>query len=234
MKSKGPKADYRVVNGMQALVAQISAHWALADAVLPPEYPLVVLAGVDAAAFSALPAQAVALRTLLRERLMEHRLVSGALRQAKAALRERLAFLRSHVRGFRAGTPWERLLPILPDALAGAQVFLEPMRRAALLWGGVAALPPAAPGMLPVTPDGCDAAQFATELAAVESLWDALRECALEVRLTRSALEVFHRHAASAVAAYGHSARGRLPPGHALLDSLPRLWGKGRAAAGDA
>lgn len=232
IKMKQSLPDYRITKWLGPLVLQISKHWALVNRVLPQAHSLEVLEDVDLAAFSDLPATKDALERELRERLQDARIERAALGLAKRSLYERMKWFRQMMIAYWHRSLWFSVLPLMPDVKAGAGEFMEPMREVARMWPKVAALPPVVPSGELVAPDGYSAGDFVAELAGLESLWRALYEAEQEVAIARGALLIFYRHAAAAVAAYGHAAGSRLAPGHELLASIPRLWRKKKVVKG--
>ena len=224
--------DRRVTKNLVSLVERISKHWALVDAVLPPSRQLVVLDDVDLEAFLELPAgKDEQLRALWRM-IQRARIAFAALRIGKRSLHKRMNSFRQLMMSYWQGTPLFSALPLLPEVKAGADEFLGPMRAAMFVWEDVVASPPPVPGENGALVDGYSAADFAAELAGVEALWRAFYRAEQRVAIARGALLIFYRHAAAAVAAYGHGARSRLAPGHELLASIPRLWGKKKMVKG--
>ena len=224
--------DYRVTKALGLLVEQISKHWRLVDAVLPQSNPLVVLDDVNLEAFFALPAGKSERLQAVWRMIQRARIAFGALRIGKRALHKRMNSFRQLMMSYWQATPLFSALPLLPEVKAGADEFLGPMRGAMLVWEDVVASPPPVPGQNGALVDGYSAADFAAELAGVESLWRAFYRAEQRVAIARGELLIFYRHAAAAVAAYGHGARSRLAPGHELLASIPRLWRKKKVGKG--
>lgn len=160
---------------------------------------------------------------------MDLKLAWASLAGAKSAIRKRMQWFRMYLRGFYGNSHWLAGLDVLPDRAAGQDEFLPPLVSTMFLWQMIAAGPPPVPGRPPVMPDGYSAADFTTELAALEAAWDAVRRAKLSQTLARAELLVINTRAAAAVQAYGHAARSRLMPMDPLLDSIPRLWPVKRA-----
>lgn len=210
--------DYRLIKRLNALIFKTVTHWRMVDGVLPAQFPLVVLADVDLAAYEALWGSLDGLLQELDAQKLEQKLAMAALRLAKAALYRRMKAFRALMLADWLRTVWMAALPLLPHAASGAEEFLRPMGDVARLWSRLALVRP------PVLADGYDAADFARDFTELEQLWQAVDAARLEVRLAHAALWIYYEKMVSALMAYPHAARSRLALDAPLAAKIPKLW----------
>ena len=216
--------DYRITRRLEALVLRVAKHWAIVDAKLPAEFPVVVLDGMELAEFLALPAAQETVYITLNPLDMDLKLALSSLKKAKELIRNRMQWFRQYMRGFYMNSPFLAGLDVLPDLGDGPDEFLPPIVSTMFLWERIALEPPPVANKPPVMADGYTAAHFAAELAALDGAYGAVRRVKLSQTLARSELLVINTRAAAAIQAYGHAARSRLMPLDPLLASIPRLW----------
>ena len=156
----------------------------------------------------------------LDEQLQVAETAGLVLQQAKTLVRGRMKDFPLLVFANYGKDRWLQRLPLLPQARSGQGEFMDAVRRAAGIWRR---LPPGG-ATAPKLFDGYGAEEFRQDVAGVWALWDAVETAELEVALARAELWLFYEYAAAAIAAYGHSVRGRLLVGNALRKSVPRTW----------
>lgn len=155
--------------------------------------------------------------TLAREGLVDGRAqVRGLLQQFHAA-----------VRAYWPGTPWAGLARRLPPVESALDKFLRPCRSGSRLWRLVEAepAPVGAPSPVLIGP-GHDVGRVEFEAAVegvrLQGLGLEEAEWALDVaRARRNAVMLQVR---GMLVSYVKALPSRVPAGHYLLDSLPRLW----------
>ncbi len=203
---------------------QFLTHWESVDAELV--VPLVLLEG-DRAAGLALGAELNAAMhevvnasvqvTLAREFLVDGReQVRGLLDQFNAA-----------VRTYWPGTPWAGLVPRLPLAGAALDKYLRPCREGARLWALLEAepAPPGAPVPILIGPaPGVGIAEYEAALEEVRLLGLALEAAEWALAVARARRNGVMLRVRAMLVSYTRALPSRLPAGHGLLDSMPRLW----------
>ena len=203
---------------------QFLTHWESVDAELV--VPLVLLEG-DRAAGLALGAELNAAMhevvnasvqvTLAREFLVDGReQVRGLLDQFNAA-----------VRTYWPGTPWAALVPRLPPAGAALDKYLRPCREAARLWALLEAepAPPGAPVPILIGQSpGVGLAAYEAALEEVRLLGLALEAAEWALSVARARRNGVMLRVRAMLVSYTRALPSRLPAGHALLESMPRLW----------
>lgn len=198
-------------------------HWAAATAALPPTEPLVLEGGVTAGTFSNKRSDLLVERANLEAKDLDAVLARGALEIAKEALLAQLNLFNSLVRGAMGSSVYGRALPKVPGIGDGREAFSKPMVQAVNLWAKINAAPPPGVTAPVLLADGTAQAVFATAVAALTGLYDAVTEEEQGFALLLEARNDTQDELYAMMKAYRVAVLGRFLPGDAIIDSLPAL-----------
>ena len=141
----------------------------------------------------------------------------------KAGIRPRLGQLRAAVTGVLAGTKYVNMLPKMPTFRAAESKFLRPFDDMASIWLAINTdTIPGFTGPL-VLSGGYTLANFNTELAALKAAFVAWVAAENGGRSARSSRDILLPPAREHMRQYRLAAKVALPPGHALLATIPAL-----------
>jgi hypothetical protein len=222
--------DRRLLKRLPGLLRAQHSHWAGADALLPPQHPLMVLADVDRVSFDALRVSLEERTQAMGVRKVEIRLARAKLERARRAAQAHFRQFAALTRAYHARTPWEAALPRAPRLRDGHDAFMDALQRAACLWSLMEAVPPPCPGAELVLADGTTPALFTAEVQAVQTAREALGTAAFEARLARAELAQAQEQALEACLVYPHAIRARFGSDHPLVRTAPPAWPRKRAA----
>lgn len=212
------------------LMDLFAASWALADAAAlsgPGASALVVLDGVDAAGFGALRTELAAKRESVRAAALSVRLEEAGVRLGRAELGLRLGQFIAAVRVWWGRGALARVVPRMPMQTSALDKYLRPVRDALRLWqrmdAGVA--PPGV--VLPLKLGGEQVfgrGEMQALLAAVLAGREAVEEGELALTIARTERDAVERRVREVLIAFVAAVPVRLGTGHAVAQSLPRLY----------
>lgn len=143
----------------------------------------------------------------------------------RAAMRDRLNQFNNSVRGQLPGSRYLPSLQRLPSFASGPGRWRDIMDDYINLWGSINSNVPSVPGFTPplLMSGGYTVALFTTDCGALDAAFTAVttnEQNAQQARLQRN--EVFEP-IYQRLLQYRQAVIGALPPGHPLLDSIPRV-----------
>lgn len=151
--------------------------------------------------------------------------LTGDRDTSRAANRERLRQFRSAVNGILPGSRYVRSLPKLYHPSATQGQVLASLDDMLNLWTAVNANVPPYPGFVPplLLASAYAIATFTTDLTAFRALYGSLGAAAQNAQQARASRDVTLRDARNRLLQYRQAVISFLPPGHALLDTIPAV-----------
>jgi hypothetical protein len=215
--------------GLQEKMSRVDRHWVRVNQELPPDYPLVLLLGVQHGAFQELAERLPGLRQALRAPELKRNLARAEYERCKRAVHGWLKRINVWMRARVRGTPWILLMQRVPGLGQSYGHWSDAALGARATWGLMEKNPPDICIGWPMNlGEGRTLEQFASVVQAFDG---AVRVAERDLKLARASLWLAQKEAARLLMAYGHGVRARLGEDGTLVRSMPELWPKNSASS---
>lgn len=206
-------------------IDEFLSHWEEVDTALGGGGGLILADGVDEAGLSGLRDQLETARDKVTDAALDRALAREQLNVKIMTLQARMVEFNGRIRADLPGSPYAR---VLPDAFAvtqGESIIRETLRTLSRLWAKVNAIAPAPAGLvLPLRLRGDHTlAMLDAEREALRTAYRALSDAELELKVAREQRNDLQEVIYTVLKNYRLKVPTAFAPGHALIDSLPRL-----------
>jgi hypothetical protein len=201
---------------------QFLNHWQEVDATLA-ESPLRLEDGTTVALFEDVRGELLAMRDRVQDAVLERVLARATLNVKKEWLHKRVNLFKEKVIAALGSSVYARALPLIPGITEGQEAFSKPLILAAKLWKKIDAAPPAGFDEPLVLLDGTTEEAFATALAELAKLYEAVTDAEQDVTLALERRNDVQDRIYLMMKNYRLTVPTRIAAGTALLETLPAL-----------
>ncbi len=212
-----------MISGRKSYFATLDiflAHWQLVNDELNGAGPFVTANGDGRARLQELRDGLAVITHGLDVWLTDKELARADLEKAKKSLISRAQQFRRWLRGMLAvDSVFLRVLPTFPVLTSSQEGFLAPMRELLDLWVAVEA----EVGKVSL-PGNYLLDSFVAELGGLLGRYQVLHQAGLEVALGMARRDGLQKEILAVLSLYRPGVEGLLPPGSALVKTIPLLW----------
>jgi len=211
--------------GLGSKLSRVAGHWAAVNQVLPPSFPLVLLAGVERGGLDELEGRLSALRNGVREAELNLKLARAGYERHKREVHGWLRRIKLWMRAYVQGTSWWALRERLPGRGQSYGHWHHAAMAALLMWRNMERNPPDICIGWPMNlGHGETLEKFEELVRAFELANGSVVDAELDLKIARGGLSRAQEEATALLMAYGHGVRARLGDNAAMVRSIPQLW----------
>jgi hypothetical protein len=211
--------------GLGSKLSRVAGHWAAVNQVLPPNFPLVLLAGVERGGLDELEGRLSALRNGVREAELNLKLARAEYERRKRELHGWLRRINIWMRAYVQGTSWWALRRRVPGRGQSYAIWHDAATDALTMWQGMVQNPPDICIGWPMNlGHGETLEKFEALVRSFERANGAVAEAEMDLKIARGGLSRAQEEATALLMAYGHGVRARLGDHATMVDTIPQLW----------